>query len=184
MPPSSPPPPDLTLLNAPFTALTALTGAAGTLADALPVPGLRLMAAGGDLDLRWSSPRDRLLEVTGTAAAPADWLALRLTLDLPDLAGLAGVGLWLRGAADPALTLRAVLRSGAPSDSGDGHLDAAQDRQILCHATASDHTALWPTDTTPDLPATAPWRELLLFLPPHRPVTLSLHALRVFLVPA
>ena len=172
--------PDPTLLNAPLTALTALPGPAGTLADALPVPGLRLMAAGGDLSLRWSSPRDRLIEVTSTVAAPADWLALRLTLDLPDLTGLAGLGLWLRAAADPALTLRAVLRSGA----GDGHRDAAQDRQILCHATASDHCALWLADASPDLPVTAPWRELLLFLPAYRPVTLSLHALRVFAVPA
>jgi hypothetical protein len=172
--------PDQTLLNAPLTALTALPGATGALADALPVPGLRLMASGGDTALQWSSPRDRLLEVTGTVTAPADWLVLRLTLDLPDMADLAGVGLWLRGAADPALTLRAVLRSG----QGDGHLDATQDRQILCHATASDHSILWLRDTTPNLPVTAPWRELLLFLPAYRAITLSLHAMRIFTVPA
>ncbi len=172
--------PDVALLNAPLTALTALPGPGGGLDDALPVPGLRLMAAGGALGLRWSSPRGRLLEVTSSPTVAADWFALRLTLDLPNLSAVAGVGLWLRAAADPALTLRAVLRSG----QGDGHLEAPQDRLILCHATASDHTALWPCDMTPALPATAPWRELLLFLPAWRPVTLSLHALRVFVVPA
>lgn len=173
--------PDPTLLNAPLTALTALSGAQGALDDALPVTGLRLMAApGARIAARWSSPRDRLLEVTSTVEAPADWFVLRLTLDLPDLAALAGLGLWLRAAADPALTLRAVLRSAA----GDGHVDAPVERQILCHATPSDHTALWLRDRSPDLPVTADWRELLLFLPAHRPVALSLHALRLFAVPA
>ncbi|MBU2359082.1 MAG: hypothetical protein KKB02_09165 [Alphaproteobacteria bacterium] len=173
--------PDLALLNAPLTALTVIPGAQGSLADALPVTGLRLMASpGAQIAARWSSPRDRLLEITSTVDAPADWFALRLTLHLPDLSAMAGLGLWLRGAADPALTLRAVLRSAA----GDGHVDAPLDRQILCHATPGDHSALWLRDRTTDLPVTADWRELLLFLPAHRPVTLSLHALRLFAVPA
>ncbi len=173
--------PDLALLNAPLTALTASTGAQGALSDALPSTGLRLMAApGADIAVQWSSPRDRLLEVTSTLTAPADWFALRLTLDLPDLSNMAGVGLWLRAAADPALTVQAVLRSAMD----DGHVDAPFERQILCHAAPSDHTALWLRDRTPDLPTTADWRELLLFLPAHRPITLSLHALRLFAVPA
>jgi hypothetical protein len=173
--------PDLALMNAPLTALTASRGASGTLNDSLPAIGLRLMADGGaDMNVQWSSPRDRLLQINSTPAAPADWFALRLTLDIPDLSDIAGLGLWLRGAADPALTLQAVLRSAA----GDTHVDSPLDRQILCHAATSDHTALWLRDRAPDLPTRADWRELLLFLPAHRPITLSLHALRLFAVPA
>ncbi len=186
------PAPDL--LNAPLTALTALTGARGGLGDALPVTGLRLMAdPAAVMTLHWSSPTGRLLEIATTVTTPGGWCALRLTVDLPDLAGIAGLGLWLRASADPALTLQAVLRSAHPAPRPtDGpavpaptdHVDTPLAHRILCHAAPSDHTALWLADRHPDLPRRAPWREVLLFLPPHRPVTLSLHTLRLFTVPA
>lgn len=173
--------PDPALLNAPLTALTASAGPAGTLDDPLPVAGLRLMAdPAAVMTVHWSSPRARLLEVSGTVTTPGQWFALRLTLDLPDLTGLAGLGFWLRGAADPALVMQAALRSGTQ----DGHVDCIFERDILCHAASGDHTALMLTDRTPDLPLRAPWREFLLLLPPYRPITLALDALRLFTVPA
>ena len=173
--------PDAALLNAPLSALTALTGASGGRNDALPVAGLQL-----DCDpaartaLRWSSPRGRLLEIAATPEAPGKWLLLRLTLDLPDLNGCAGLGFWLRSAADPALAMQALVRSG----TADGHVDCVFERDILSHAASSDHVALMPVDRTPDLPLRAPWRMFELLLPPWRPVTLSIEALRLFTVPA
>ena len=169
------------LLNAPLRALTATTGARGGLSDALPVAGLRLMAdPAARMDVAWSSPRDRLIEIASTVTAPGQWFTLRLTLDLPDLSGLSGLGFWLRSAASPALVTQACLRS----RTGDGHVDCMFERQILSHAAQGDHHALMLTDRTPDLPVRAAWREFLLFLPPYRPVTLALHDLRLFTVPA
>ncbi len=173
--------PDAALLNAPLTALTALTGVSGGRADALPVTGLQLdcdpLAA---TDLHWSSPRGRLLDLSATPTVPGKWLLLRLTVDLPDLTACAGVGFWLRSAADPALVMQALLRSGTP----DGHVDCVFDRDILSHAASSDHSALMLADRTPDLPRLAPWRTFELLLPPWRPVTLAIEALRLFTVPA
>lgn len=173
--------PDLALLNAPLSALTATTGARGGLSDALPVAGLRLMAdPAAQMEVAWSSPRDRLLDIASTVTTHGQWFALRMTLDLPDLSGFAGLGFWLRSAASPALVTQACLRSGV----GDGHVDCLFERHILSHAAQSDHHALMLTDRTPDLPIRADWREFLLFLPPSRPITLALHTLRLFTVPA
>ena len=173
--------PDPALLNAPLRALTAAPAAGGGLGDALPVAGLRLMAdPAADMAVRWSSPRGRLIEIASTVTVPGQWFTLRLTLDLPDLRGLAGLGFWLRSAAAPALTMQACLRSGTAG----GHVDCLFERHVLSHAAQSDHHALMLADCTPDLPPRAPWREFLLFLPPARPVTLALHDLRLFTVPA
>jgi hypothetical protein len=173
--------PDAALLNAPLTALTAMTGASGGANNALPAAGLQLVSdPAAVMDLQWSSPRGRLLELSTTVTTPGKWLLLRLTLDLPDLTDCAGLGFWLRSAADPALVMQALLRSGTP----DGHIDCVFDRDILSHAASSDHSALMLTDRTPDLPRQAPWRMFELLLPPWRPVTLAIDALRVFTVPA
>ena len=173
--------PDATLLNAPLTALTTLPGPAGGRADPLPVPGLAISCdPAAETDLRWSSPRGRLLELAATPTRPGAWLMLRLTLDLPDLSGCAGLGFWLRGLADPALVMQAQIRSG----TAEGHVDCVFDRDILCHAASSDHAGLMLADRTPDLPGRAPWRTFDLMLPPWRPVTLAIEALRVFTVPA
>lgn len=173
--------PDPALLNAPLTALTALNGAGGMLADALPVPGLHLSVdPQAQTQISWSSPAGRLIDLTSTVTKPGRWCALRLTLDLPDLGGIAGLGLWLRSAADTALVTRACLRSG----TDDGHVDCYFEREILSHAATSDHHAVMMMDRTPDLPIKAPWREFLLLLPPYRSANLALHALRLFTVPA
>ncbi len=175
------PHPDAALLNAPLTALTALTGVSGRRADALPVTGVQLDCdPTAQTDLHWSSPRGRLLELSATPTVPGKWLLLRLTLDLPDLSQCAALGFWLRGAADPALVMQALIRSG----TADGHVDCVFDRDILCYAASSDHSALMLTDRTPDLPLRAPWRTFELLLPPWRPVTLAIEALRLFTVPA
>lgn len=173
--------PDPALLNAPLRALAATTGAQGGLSDALPVAGLRLMAdPAAQMEVHWSSPRDRLLDIASTVTRPGQWFALRLALDLRDLRGLAGLGFWLRSAAAPALVMQACLRSG----TGDGHVDCLFERHILSHTAQSDHHALMLPDRTPALPLQADWREFLLFLPTSRPVTLALHSLHLFTVPA
>ncbi|SFL64741.1 hypothetical protein SAMN04488004_1366 [Loktanella salsilacus] len=173
--------PDAALLNAPLTALTALAGAQGSGSGALPAVGLHLLTdPGADMTLNWSSPRGRLIEVTTTITAPGKWCVLRLDLDLPDLSACAGLGFWLRSAASPALVMQALIRSG----TDDGHVDCVFERDILSHAAASDHTGMMLTDRTPDLPCHAPWRMFELLLPPYRPITLAIDALRLFPVPA
>lgn len=173
--------PDPALLNAPLTALRACRGTHGGLSDALPVAGLGLAVdPAARIDLTWSSAPGRLLDIDSAVHVPGRWCALRLTLDLPDIGAIAGLGIWLRSAADPALVMQAVLRSGIAA----GHVDCPFERDILSHATPSDHHAVMMADRTPDLPRHAPWRELLLLLPPYRPVRLALHDMRLFTVPA
>lgn len=168
-------------LNAPLDALrdAVLPEAplAFPLAAALP-EGLALHAdPAARMTGRWQSPRGRLLELETRPEAPGGWLALHLALPLTDLAGPGWIGLAVRSAAAEALAIRVALRSGLAEG---GFLDSFFDRQILSQPAESDHVDLMAPDRRPDLPETAPWRELVLFLPPDRGIGWALHDLRLF----
>ena len=127
---------------------------------------------------RWQSPRGRLLELTTTPKAPGKWLGLHLTLPLTDLSGLTWIGIAARSAAGSAMAVRVCLRSGRAEG---GFHDEFFDRQILSQPAESDHVDLLAPDRRPNLPQKAPWREIILFLPPDRGITWALHDLRLFL---
>lgn len=127
--------------------------------------------------LEWASPRGRLVELKVAEDAPCRFLALHVPLPLRDLRQTEWLGLALRGAGDPVLSLRACLRSGLP---GGGFHDSFFPRNLPQPPHETDMTlALCPARDF-DLPLRAGWRDLILFLPPGQRLAWSLHDLRIF----
>ncbi|WP_380996007.1 hypothetical protein [Sedimentitalea sp. HM32M-2] len=152
--------------------------AAGAIADRVDLaPGLALIA---DPALRatgrWRSPAGRLLELEIETGGRGDWMALHLALATPDLAPAAFFGFACTGLAPQMQLIRACLRSGRADG---GFVDCFFDRHILTAPEPAAHVDALHLPTQPEVPEDAPWRELLLFLPPE-PVRWHLHDLRVF----
>ena len=129
-----------------------------------------------DLSGEWASPRGRLCEIGITLARPGRWLGLHVALPPFEADAVTWLGFALRVHAARALALRPCLRSGTE----EGFVDTFFDRHALARTAETDHQAFLAPDRHPDLPATAPWRELILFLPSGESLSLALHDLRIF----
>jgi hypothetical protein len=165
-------------LNAPLNALRAAVVAPTPLQAGPLAPGIAWHTdPGARIGGTWQSPRGRLLEMRTEVAVPGDWAALNIALPPLDLTGLAWFGCALRSAGAPALALRLALRSGLPEG---GFRDDFFDRQVLSQPGETDHADVLAPDRRPGLPPRAPWREIVLFLPPAHSVTWALHDLRLF----
>lgn len=127
----------------------------------------------------WSSPAGRLIELHTTLTTPGAWFGLHIGLppDLPPLDQITWIGIVARSNAVRALGVRVCLRSGLP---GGGFQDSFFPHHILSQGRLSDHHDLLAPAHLPDLPRTAPWRELVLFLPPAEGIDWALHDLRIF----
>lgn len=141
-------------------------------------PGMALHAdpalkVGGQYRL----PAGRLLELEVTTAAKGDWIALHVSLTATNLADHAYIGLACRSAAPREQLIQPCLRSG----TDDGFHDCFFDKHILAGPEPRNHVDALHIETHRDLPTTAPWRELVLFLPKHS-FRWDLHDLRMFLV--
>ncbi len=153
---------------------------AGDIAERVDfAPGVSLIAdaplgVGGT----WRSPAGRLLELDIAMTGRGSWIALHLALDLPDLAGIAFVGLGCTSAGTGQQIIRPCLRSGLEEG---GFVDCFLDRHILTRTDPVPHVDALHVPSCRPLPETAPWRELLLFLPTE-PLRWHLHDLRVFAV--
>lgn len=123
----------------------------------------------------WSSPAGRIAELHLRAAAPGRWLGLHIALPPVETDALTWLSLMLRGHAARPLAVKPCLRSGR----GEGFSDSFFARHLLLRPEVSDHAGLMAPDHYPDLPDTAPWRELILFLPPAEDLSLALHDLRL-----
>ena len=130
-------------------------------------PGLSLHSD-PELELagHYRSPPGRLLELEATPGASGRWFALHL--DLPPLAlqDLSYFGLVCRSSAPTPFFMRACLRSGLHSGPTDeGFRDSFLDKHILPAERAESHVDALYLDSDPELPLTAPWRQLVLFFP-------------------
>lgn len=150
----------------------------------LHLPGGLLLNAdpGARISGRWSSPPGRLVEIETGVAVPGRWLGLHLPLPPVDLDGALWIVLALRTSAAAAAAIRPCLRSGLPAEAGGGFRDDFFPRAALAQPRESDHLDRIAPDHLPDLPRAAPWRELVLFLPPAIPLHLALHELRLALL--
>ena len=176
--------------------LLALDGALGPLRNRVDRAGTEpLFADGNDQPLgpglmlrldpqaratgHWSSPEGRLLELHLRISAPGAWFGLHLALpeDLPPLTKVRWIGLAARSGATRAAAIRVCLRSGLAEG---GFRDTFFPLHLLSQGRLGDHHDLLAPAQHPDLPATAPWRELVLFLPPAEDLDWALHDLRVF----
>lgn len=146
-----------------------------------PLPGGLLLNAdpAGRVTGRWSSPAGRLIEIETEVAEPGRWLGLHLPLPAEDLAGRLWIVLALRTSAAAATAIRPCLRSGLAEG---GFRDDFFPRAVLAQPRESDHLDRLAPDHLPDLPLQAPWRELVLFLPPATGLHLVLHDLRLALL--
>lgn len=143
------------------------------------LPGLRLNADPAlELSGNYRSPEGQLLEFdAATGPNPGDWVALHLDIPVDDLGPLGLIGFAARIAAPEIFVVRACLRSGIQ----DGFQDCFFDKHLLFRSEEASHLDALPTGQRANLPARAPWRELVLFLPT-RAFQLSLIDLRVFAV--
>lgn len=171
--------PHSSVFNAPLMALRQQN--LGPMALRTPLPhGLRLQSdTAAVITGTMASPRGRLLTLNTTVQNSATWFAFRLTLGQADFTGLAGLGFWLRSAAQRAMISRACLRSGQDDGS---HIDHYYDQYILSQAAQTDHHALLMFDRAPTIPTTALWREFILFLPTTQSLDCSLIDLRFFTI--
>jgi hypothetical protein len=130
----------------------------------------------------WSSPAGRLIEMQTQVARPGAWFGLhiRLPAEVADLERVRWIGIVARTSSLRVMAIRVGLRSGLPRMAGGGFQDSFLPRHILCQPRQSDHHDLLCPADLPDLPQQAPWRELVLFLPPAAPVDWVLHDLRIF----
>ena len=167
-------------LNEPLDALRAMQVDDHEAADGQVVPGLFIHRdPASEVNLRWSSPRGRILDVQTKIDLPGAWLGLHLSLPLTDISGVGFIGFAARTAAAQPVTIRACLRSGV--EGGTFH-DCFFDRYILAQPEESDYMAMIAPDRRPLLPVKAAWREFILFLPPTHGVHLALIDLRFFVV--
>lgn len=128
---------------------------------------------------QWSSPDGRLIEIQTKVTQPGAWFGLHIGLPdaALDLTALRWIGVTARTSAQRGVGVRVALRSG---HAGGGFQDDFFGRHMLSQARQSDHQDLLCPADLPDLPTTAPWRELVLFLPPAAPLHWALHDLRIF----
>lgn len=142
------------------------------------LPGIDLHADPAlDLKGRFRSPEGRILELSAQPAGRGDWCALHLNFPARDLRNYGVMGFALRGAAPQMQVLRACVRSGKE----DGFTDCFFDKHILLRPEESSHVDALPVSGGLALPPEAPWREMILFLPPAA-FDLTLVDLRVFLI--
>ncbi|SEL28522.1 hypothetical protein SAMN05421666_3367 [Roseovarius nanhaiticus] len=152
----------------------------GILAHHVPLaPGIALHAAPGlGLSGRYASPRGIILELDAAmTGARGGWFALHIALPAYALADHGVFGFAARLRAPQVCSIRACLRSGTE----DGFVDAFFEKHLIARPDETSHLDALALALREDVPAHAPWREVILFLPIGT-VRLCLIDLRMFLV--
>lgn len=129
----------------------------------------------------WRSPPGRLLEIEARPARPGSWFGLHVSLGGCDLDRHGIVGFACRTRSSELQILRACLRSGIDARPGGAFVDRFFDKHILSQPVEGSHLDALPARGHEALPAQAPWRELILFLPTEG-FDWSLIDLRLFIV--
>jgi len=142
-------------------------------------PGLALWADPAlGVSGEWRSPPGRLLELDVQCSGPGAWIGLHAPLGPCDLTHFNWLGFACRSAAPAEIMIQPCLRSGLPQG---GFVDHFFSKHILATPEAHNQVDTLHLPSTPDIPETAPWRELVLFLP-RRDFRWHLHDLRPFLI--
>jgi hypothetical protein len=107
----------------------------------------------------------------------ARWLGLHLPLGPIDLSEHHVLGVVCRSQAPQAITTRIAIRSG----DGAGFSDCFLPKRMVSFGEDSTHLDVLLLEKAANLPAVAPWRELILFLPTAS-FEITVRDLRVFVV--
>lgn len=143
------------------------------------VPGIFFTWDGeSEMRVTGKSQPGQLLEAGFTASRPGQWLSLHVALGAADLTGAQTFGLVCKSASPYATTFQPCLRSGLAEGGFSDHFFR---KRVLTHGQPSLHLDALLMEADPELPRTAPWRELVLFF---RPETsrIDLQDLRLFIV--
>lgn len=142
------------------------------------LPGLSLHADPAlHVSGQWCSPAGRLLELDLRMNGRGAWIGLHVALHTPDFADYGWLGFTYRGTAPQEVLIHPCLRSGTQS----GFSDCFFDKHILATPETGNHVDALHLPTRHEIPETAPWRELVLFLP-RQDFQWQLHDLRLFLI--
>lgn len=142
------------------------------------VPGV-MMNADPELGLSgtWQSPDNRVLHFDASIQGLGNWLGLHISVPIQDTRGKGIIGFAARIQAPDIFIARASLRSGAEN----GFVDCFFDKHLLFTPDEATHVDALQLHQRDNIPATAPWREIVLFLPTES-FKLDLLNLRVFVV--
>lgn len=146
--------------------------------DAIDAPGLSFAIdpesiTGGS----FSSEPGMLLQAKFEVEKPGRWMALHLQLGPAALTDAQIAGFVLKSDAPETITFRACLRSGIEG----GFVDCFFPKRVISFADTSVHVDVLKLGENEPLPATAPWRELILFFE-RKSQEVVLRDLRVFIV--
>lgn len=153
---------------------------AGDIENGTPlVPGVWLAWPGeGAVAGSLRAGADLALDLDVTAVDGCDWYTLNVSLGGFDLKDSAVLGVVAKGSAARTLALKACVRSGTE----DGFVDCFFDKHLILTGEEAVHLDIFETRATAQLPAEAPWRDFVLFLPTDRSFALTLSDLRFFVV--
>ena len=90
---------------------------------------------------------------------PGRWLTLNLGIGGADFSGCKIVGFACKSDAPVTATFRVSVRSG----TADGHRDAFFAKTVVSYPKTALHLDVLELEANPDIPARAPWRELVVF---------------------
>lgn len=166
-------------ISARLDELRRMDGARGPLDETPLVPGLRFRPdPDAGFEGEWESAAGRLVHLRARPTRhPGRWFGLNIELGRFDATQMPYLGLIVRSVATRPAAIRVALRSGHAEG---GFSDRFFARHLLALPGEAEHLDMISPERDPDIPDTAPWRELILFLPPREPLELALHDLRIF----
>ena len=128
-----------------------------------------------DTKIQVTSQPGSLIDLSLSTSRPGRWLSLNIEMGPCDLRTRDVIGLMCKLRSETTMTFRVCLRSGRE----EGFVDAFFGKRVISYAEPSTHADLIKLAERDDIPAQAPWRQLLLFFPPDMP-QISLHDLALF----
>lgn len=118
-----------------------------------------------------------LLRVALGVERPGRWLTLNMGIGGADLSDCKIVGFACKSDAPVTTTCRVSIRSGAEG----GHRDVFFAKTVVSYPTTSLHLDVLELEANPDIPARAPWRELVIFFE-IAPVEINLRDFRLIVI--
>lgn len=115
-----------------------------------------------DTKVMATSRPGELVDLSFSTRRPGRWLSLNVEMGNCNLTGRDIAGFMAKVQSEATMTFRVCLRSGNEG----GFQDAFFGKRVISYAEASTHADLMKLEERDDVPAQAPWRELIMFLPP------------------
>lgn len=162
-----------------LTSLLRSTAGTGSLVEGAPLaPGAFLSVdQEAKLSGQFKTGEGAVLNLAYEVQKPPRWLAMHLQMGSLPLNETSVFGVVCKSQAPQAATFRICLRSGIAG----GFVDAFFDKHVVAYADQSTHVDLLRLESRSDVPAEAPWRELILFFQT-RSAQITVRDLRVFIV--